>query len=134
MAPAAQFSPLRSGKENPAINNKRKKHNELSPKWGQEQIPCHLAHRRSPNIGPVEREIEEAHSSEAGANEVHDGIIGSNPAEERHRAQHWEYILWKEFPEEHSKQSAEEHHHLSSRNWGWGLSLLLLGLKQCCLT
>lgn len=61
-------------------------------------------------------------------------VVWSDPAEKGERTQHREDILGKELPQSDSEQDQPEHLRLLSGLGSGILSLLLLSLKQGCLT
>lgn len=85
------------------------------------------------DIGPVEGQVEKAHTSESRPDEVGYGIVRCNPAQEGHGVQHRESILGQELPEGDAQKHPPEDAYLLTCGRRGVLVLLALCLEESSL-
>lgn len=122
--PLAEVTVLGRRDQDPATARETTEHDDLSPPWSQEERSI------GRNVGPVQRKVQEAHSSESGADKVGYCVVRCHPAEEGQRSEHREDVLGQELPHGHAEKSPEEDSRLLARRSRRSLALFLLRLEQ----
>src|SRR4051812_43120469 len=98
MLEGSKVSPLRCRKQNPTVESKGQEQKDLRPPWGEQDggsIPI--------DVGPVQREVEEAHTTQSGPNEVGHRASRRNPAKESQGRGEGKHVFRQELPHGHSQ-------------------------------
>lgn len=124
---AAKGAPLGRRQQDPAAEDEGAEEDDLGPPGAQEQRHARV---EVGDVGPVERQVQEAHAAQPRPHEVGDGVPRRHPAQERHRAEHREGVLGEELPEGDAEERPPEDAHLAARRRRRRAVVAVLGLEE----